>query len=79
MKIEYLSHIQKAFVDLMECIEVKSDNPSDPSRLAVRMKYRLKVIYLFTFCRLCLPCMLITAELDVKTTVVKVLLHFLIS
>eukprot|EP00731_Ephydatia_muelleri_P006743 Em0003g991a len=34
MKIEYLSHIQKAFVDLMECIEVKSDNPSDPSRLA---------------------------------------------
>eukprot|EP00731_Ephydatia_muelleri_P022374 Em0014g965a len=34
MKIEYLSHIQKAFLDLMECIEVKSDNPSDPSRLA---------------------------------------------
>ena len=31
MKIEYRSHIQKAFVDLMECIEVKSDNPSDPS------------------------------------------------
>ena len=46
MKIEYLSHIQKAFVDLMECIEVKSDNPSDPSCLAVRMKHRLNV---FTF------------------------------
>ena len=27
MKIEYLSQIQKAFVDLMECIEVKSDHP----------------------------------------------------
>ena len=49
MMTEYLSHIQKAFVDLMECIEVKSDNPSDPSRQAVRMKHRLNVIYLFTF------------------------------
>ena len=69
MKIEYLSHIQKAFVDLMECIEVKSDNPSDPSRLAVRMNV-LYYLLLQT---------LLTSELDVKMTVVKVLLHFLIS
>ena len=55
MMTEYLSHIQKAFVDLMECIEVKSDNPSDPSRLAVRMKYRLNVILSVYLCRLCLP------------------------
>ena len=49
MKTFFFSHIQKACVDLMECIEVKSDNPSDPSRLAVRMKNRLNVIYPFTF------------------------------
>ena len=49
MKTEYLSQIQKAFVDLMECIEVKSDHPSDPSRLAVRMKFSNLSTY---FCRL---------------------------
>ena len=78
MKTEYLSHIQKAFVDLMECIEVKSDNPSDPSRLTVRMKHRLNVNLFtladFAYHECCLP-----QNWMVKTTVVKVLLHFLIS
>ena len=76
MKTEYLSQIQKAFVDLMECIEVKSDHPSDPSRLAVRMKFRLKVIYLLTFADFT---MLLISKLAVNMTVVKVLLHCLIS
>ena len=49
MKTEYFSQIHKAFFDLIECIEVNSDHPSDPSQLAVKRKFRLHVIYLFTF------------------------------